>query len=178
MAGKKQPKRLAYQLLTSEQHVSMYLMASNLVARHHQELRNAKIALAWCKSWKPDIDGHVRLGQCKKASDLDRELAPYDIVVLLSQEFWTNDRVTDAQREALLDHELMHACVKLDPDTHEPMVDEKGRTLYRLRKHDIEEFSEIVERHGCYKRDLEIFARALRRSAQEVLPFPTATMAQ
>jgi hypothetical protein len=35
-----------------------------------------------------------------------------------------------------------------------------------MRKHDIEEFSEIVRRHGTYKRDLENFARALNQSKQ------------
>lgn len=42
------------------------------------------------------------------------------------------------------------------------MRDTKGRLCWRLRGHDIEEFYGIVERHGCYKRDLQKFAEALR----------------
>jgi hypothetical protein len=140
------------------------------VNRHHRELIGANIALAWCTSWRADLDGRQTLGQCKRASDLDRECAPYDFVILLNKDFVTNPAVSEKQREALLDHELCHATVKLDPETHEPMVDERNRTVYRVRKHDIEEFGEVVERHGCYKRDLEKFAQALRRAKQPELP--------
>ncbi len=39
--------------------------------------------------------------------------------------------------------------------------DERGRRVFRTRKHDIEEFRCIVERHGCYKTDLVAFAQAI-----------------
>jgi hypothetical protein len=39
--------------------------------------------------------------------------------------------------------------------------DERSRKCYRVRKHDIEEFSDVVARYGTYKRDLEMFAAAL-----------------
>lgn len=74
--------------------------------------------------------------------------------------------MSDEQRRALLDHELCHAEVKLDDRTSEPVHDERGRKVYRMRKHDIEEFSAVVERNGIYKRDLEHFAAALNRAAR------------
>ena len=157
------PKKVSYQLLRPLEAPSAYALLEELVETHHDDLRDARIALAWCTSWKPDVDGRVTLGRCKKASDLDRELAAFDFVILLQQEFWTSEAVTDAQRRALLDHELCHAAVALD-DEGEPKVDERGRTVYRLRKHDIEEFSQIVERHGTWKRDLEQFASALDKA--------------
>ena len=165
-------KRIAYTLLTPEgdDGAALYRLVSKLVTTHHRELIGANIALAWCRSWRADVDGRQRLGQCKRASDLDRECAPFDFVILLNQDFVTNPTVTDEQRLALLDHELMHATVKLDPTTHEPMTDEKGRTVYRLRKHDIEEFGDVVERHGLWKKDLEHFAVQLRRAKQPELP--------
>ncbi len=144
----------------------MYAMCDELVEAHHDDVLNARIALAWALSWKQDVDGIVKLGQMKKASDLDRELHPFDFVCLLNAEWWQNARVTDGQRRALLDHELCHCSVKLDKDG-EPLLDAKDRVVYRLRKHDIEEFTQIVERYGCYKRDLERFAAALRRSARQ-----------
>lgn len=146
----------------------MYPMLNKLVEQHHEELTNARIALAWNTAWKADVDGRLKLGKCKKASDLDRELAAFDFVVMLQMEWWQNASVTDDQRRALLDHELCHATVRLDREG-EPMRDERGRVVYRTRKHDIEEFSEIVERHGLYKRDLERFASAMRRSKQKSL---------
>jgi hypothetical protein len=161
-------KQASYDLIREDSMAgrSMYAMCNDLVEAHHEEIINARIALAWALTWKADVDGHVKLGQCKKASDLDRELHPFDFVVLLNAEWWQDGRVTDAQRRALLDHELEHATVKLDEDG-EPARDSKDRVIYRLRKHDIEEFSSIVARHGTYKRDLEHFAAALRRGAKQ-----------
>ncbi len=64
-----------------------------------------------------------------------------------------------------------HAEVRLNK-YGEPATDERGRRVYRIRKHDLEEFRAIVERYGCYKRDLEDFAVVLRRGAQLALPDP------
>jgi len=163
-------KRVSYKLIARDTNEgkAMYPMLSKLIEQHHDELTNARIALAWNTAWKADVDGRQKLGKCKKSSDLDRELAAFDFVVMLQMEWWQNATVTDDQRRALLDHELCHATVRLDRDG-EPMRDERGRVVYRTRKHDIEEFSEIVERHGLYKRDLERFASALRRSKQKSL---------
>ena len=41
--------------------------------------------------------------------------------------------------------------------------DERDRIVWRTRKHDIEEFFDVVRRHGCYKRDLVAFAEALMK---------------
>lgn len=163
----KREKPIAYALIDPDSDIGrpMYERLHRLIAQHHVELdrTNARIALAWAKSWKADVDGRVTLGKCKKASDLDRELAPYDFVILLNRWFWLDSRVTDEQRQALLDHELMHAAVAYD-DAGEIKRDERGRAVFRTRKHDLEEFSDIVDRHGVWKRDIEAFARALRRA--------------
>jgi len=163
----KKVKRVNYLLIEPDSPAgkSMYPMLNELVEQHHEELTNARIALAWNLSWKPDVDGRVTLGKCKLASDLDRELAAFDFVIILRQEFFQDPQVKDTQRRALLDHELSHATVRLD-DEGEPIEDERGRKVYRIRKHDIEEFSGIVARHGLYKRDLESLAAALRLSKQ------------
>ena len=161
---KPKEKKVAYELIGDGTPIGtpMYLLLSDLVTQHHEEIRDARIALAWALSWKPDVDGRVVLGKCKKASELDRELAAFDFIILLNRKFWQDFEVTDHQRRALLDHELCHAAVSYDKDG-EPVVDERGRKVYRTRKHDIEEFTAIVSRYGCYKRDLEQFAASLRR---------------
>jgi hypothetical protein len=65
-------------------------------------------------------------------------------------------------------HALCYAARALDR-ADEPANDERGRPVWRIRKPDIVEFSEIIERHGLYSRDLENMADALRR--QGVGPF-------
>src|SRR3990167_2964879 len=140
-------KRVSYSLIPRAGNDAIYEMLDGLIEKHHEHLTNARIALAWNLTWHPDVDGRVTLGKCKKASDLDRELAPFDFVILLRQAFFEDAEVSDAQRLALLDHELSHAEVELDQDG-EPKRDTKDRVVYRTRKHDLEEFSSVVRRHG------------------------------
>jgi len=170
-AGRKK-KAVSYELIArdSDAGARLYPRLARLVEEWHEEIAQARIALAWVTSWKPDVDGRLVLGKCKKASDLDRELAAFDFVILLNKDFWQDARVTERQREALLDHELSHAAVKHDKDG-EPVVDEKDRQVFRVRKHDLEEFAGVVERHGLYKRDLERFAASIDRGKQRSLKF-------
>lgn len=152
------PKKISYRLIDRNEGAGtgMYALLDRLVADHHDDLTEARIALAWNTAWKPDPDGRCTLGKCRKATDLDRELAAYDFVIILRRDFWEHDKVTELQRTALLDHELMHAATRVDKDG-EPVVDERGRPVYRIRKHDIEEFGAIVARYGLWKRDLQWF---------------------
>jgi hypothetical protein len=41
------------------------------------------------------------------------------------------------------------------------LLDDLGRRVYAIRPHDVEEFEDVIKRHGTYKRDLERFAAAL-----------------
>jgi hypothetical protein len=168
------PRRVSYELLPPK--APEYKLLTRLVRGHHEDLTDARIALAWAKAWKADVDGRLKLGACKRASDLDRELADYDFIVLLNRSFWQDIGVSDHQRAALLDHELTHAALVHDK-RGEPVEDERGRKVYRLRRHDLEEFNAIAERYGLWKRDLEAFAVALRKSKQQELPIPATTAA-
>jgi hypothetical protein len=57
--------------------------------------------------------------------------------------------LSEAQRRALVDHELCHIELTTDDD---------GNPVYGLRAHEIEEFSEIVERHGLWSAELRHLA--------------------
>ena len=163
-------KKIAHELVDVEsaEGLAVHVMKNELIEKNHEDLRDARIAVAWNLSWSPDVDGRLQIGKCKLASDLDRELADFDLVVILLREFWTNEKTTDAHRSALLDHELSHAALQLDKNL-EPIEDEKGRKCYRIRKHDIEEFSAVVAQHGLYKKELEQFAKAIQRGKQRGL---------
>jgi len=137
-----------------------YRIMDELIAAHHGHLVDAKIALAWRMEWAEDKDGHLTLGQAKKGSDLDRELHDYDFVILLNHEAWNRAGFDEKQRAALVDHELCHCQVAIDDETGEPREDEYGRIVWRIRKHDIEEFKDVVARHGIWNHALEDFAKA------------------
>lgn len=156
-----QPRKVNFELIPPESGHDSYRIMAELRSRHHKHLDPARIAIAWRKALKADVDGRLILGKCVKASDLGRELAAWDFIILLNREVWNETNFGDKKRTALLDHELCHAEIALDKKTLEPKYDERGRNIWRTRKHDIEEFRAVVERHGCYKFDLEQFARAL-----------------
>jgi hypothetical protein len=145
--------------------VEPYEILDRLREAHHAHLSEARIALVWAKGVKEDKDGKLTLGEARKASDLSREFSDHDLVILLNQDAWLD--LTPAQREALVDHELMHFAVAKKEGS--PVRDERGRLCYRLRQHDVEEFRDIVARHGLYKGDLESFAAACAQARQTPL---------
>jgi hypothetical protein len=138
---------------TGHQH-DLYALRDRLIATSHPHLAEARVALAWRWGWTPNRDGRLTLGQCRKASGLDRELHQYDIVILLNGEAWAD--LSGQQREAVLDHELCHAAVDED-EGGEPRRDTRGRVVYRVRGHDL------------YRADLESFAAVCARARQEPL---------
>lgn len=77
-----------------------------------------------------------------------------DYILNLSAEAW---RVfTPKQKKALIDHELAHMVVKVT----------KRGIVYRCRKHDLEEFSSIVERYGDWLPSIAAFHRALKKGSR------------
>jgi hypothetical protein len=153
------PKKIAYELIPEAEHPEMYELLRDLIAGAHDHLIGANIGLAWALSWKPNVDGQLVLGKCKKASDLDRLLHGLDFVIILNRAAWNVKGFAEHQ-EALLFHELCHAEVAIDPDSGDPVYDTAGHQVFRTRKHDIEEFQSVVARYGCWKKELEEFARA------------------
>ena len=172
MARARKPKKIKVSLIAREDPTvkgSPYKILDRLVGAHHAHLSEARIALAWHVGWNGDADGHLKVGRAKKASDLDRELHGYDFVILLNRFVWNLVEWTDVEMSALLDHELCHCSVRLDKEG-EAQRDEHNRTVWRIRKHDVEEFQEIMHRHGAWKGDLKTFIKeALRRRQSPLL---------
>jgi hypothetical protein len=134
-----------------------YAILDGQVSSNHSDLAQARIALAWMLDVKADRDGHLTLGRCKKATDLDREFREFDLVILLNAQAWKE--LEPKQRVALMDHELCHATVAEDKNG-DPIKDERDRLCYRIRKHDIEEFNAVVRRHSMYLSDIAEFVKA------------------
>lgn len=160
------PKAVNFVLIPNDDRkTSPYRILEEVREKWHNETREAKIALAWRKRLKRDKDGHLMLGKCIKVGDLQKEFAAFDFIILLNQEVWHDPDFTREKKLALVDHEMCHAEVMLNKD-FEKVRDERDRIVYRIRKHDIEEFRAVVGRHGCYKKDLEEFAKVLLKKKQ------------
>ena len=93
----------------------------------HDDLSGCNIALAYRKATKADADGRMVLGKCVKVSDLQKEFAQFDFIIVLNMESWRD--FSDAQKLALMDHELCHIGEVFDDETGERVCDERGRKL-------------------------------------------------
>lgn len=105
--------------------------------------------------------GKVLLGKARKVSGLNAFLAagyspdeiPADdadhdfFVIEIAEDEWVT--LTEAQRVALVDHELSHCAIEVDDDGNQTLV---------VRGHDLEEFCSVVARHGLWKPDVRVFA--------------------
>jgi hypothetical protein len=123
----------------------VYGVMDSIIASCRPDLADVAIGLAWRYGWKPNADGFLRAGFCKKRGDLDRALDAFDFVILLNAEAWPE--MTEPERRRLMHHELCHAQVCTD-ENGDTKFDTSGRPCCRVRKHDIEEFFEIAEVYG------------------------------
>ena len=92
-------------------------------------------------------NGIVCRGLTRKMAVKDRVLGRGDAEISLDGDWW-NETATDAQQEALLDHELHHVALKLVKG--QIQHDCAGRPVLKLRKHDVEVgwFAYVAERNG------------------------------
>jgi len=159
--GKKKSKgkKVNFELIPPEHQA--YRLLQRARDKWHEAIAEARIALAWRLEVKSDIDGKIVLGKCAKVSDLQKEFAAFDFIVVLNRDYWFD--FSGEQQLALLDHELSHAAPAMDLKTGLQATDTRGRPVWRCRKHDIEEFTGVAERHGTWKADLQRFAEAIRK---------------
>ena len=127
-------------------------LAESIIEEHHEHLRDAVIVYLWRKPAQQS-KGRTILGTARKATGGERALhddddtAP-DFVITLAYGPWAE--LNNLERKALLDHELCHCSGSREDG-------------FAMRAHDVEEFREIVERHGFWKPDVKEFAGAVQR---------------
>lgn len=121
------------------------------------ELAGGHWSAAWMLELKPDVDGRLVLGKMKLLNELERQLCPFDGIVLLNRDAW--QAMPRHMRLALMHHELLHVAPVID-EAGDQAVDGHQRLRWRTRKHNLEEFREVVAAHGCYKDDIREFVEA------------------
>lgn len=162
-------------------------IAEVLIAEHHQHLDGWRIEYLF-RDKAPKSSGRLVLGRARVKRGLDAFLARGQLLVVsgdgeissarmederpidpppffvmeISLDTWGEDidgvrwGLSDEQRVALVDHELCHFQVTEDGEP-------------KLRSHTVEEFADVVKRHGLWKPDVEWFATVTR--AARPLPF-------
>lgn len=138
----------------SEASQSVIHTAENLIENFHLILKHARICFVFRSEAQKQGDRMI-LGQCTKVPDKMKPYLEYDFLIWISEEDYM--KMDDLQREAIIDHELCHCG---------------GDPLngWKIRPHDIQEFAEVVERHGIYSRDVRQFTNAIENYKQSGLP--------
>jgi predicted metallopeptidase len=129
-------------------------IAQGLIPQHHPHLEGARIEYVF-RSKRLTSNGKIVAGKARKVTGLNAFLAtkppafgglPF-FVIEIAQDVW--DALPRPQQVALVDHELCHCFREIDDDT--------GEWELSIRPHDVEEFAEIVYRHGLWSQDLDHF---------------------
>ena len=124
------------------------LAEGEVIPKWHKTLREAAIAYLF-KDGGMKHRGRTILAKIKKASPLEQHLTGFDLILIVNQEAW--DKATERAKLALIDHELCHVV---------GLRNDAGDRDYRMRGHDLEEFEEILTRHGAWCDDIARFLKA------------------
>jgi len=108
-------------------------------------------------------NGVKALALCRKIGLKDRTKGQGDAEILLDGDWW--DDADEADKKALLDHELHH----LVPTKK---LDDLGRPLLKLRRHDYQFgwFSIIAQRHGIHSQERKQAASMMEIAGQYFWP--------
>lgn len=137
-------------------------IAERLIAEHHTHLTDVRVEFVF-RDKASKSHGRTTLGKARKVSGLGAFLARRTedgedtagaefFVIELARDEW--DEMPPSKRRALVDHELCHCTITYD--------DEKDTVTFGIKGHDVEEFTEILDRHGLWKDDLAGFAKAAK----------------
>ena len=125
------------------------LAEEKVLPNWHPELKGYAIAYIG----KPKLGtraGKSIMAKIRRASPLESFLSGFEIVLMIDTDTWENLEIP--QRTALLDHEFCHVTVELDKAGNEKLV---------MVGHDLEEFGDVVRRHGVWLPDIGQFAQQL-----------------
>lgn len=134
---------------------SLDKIAEELRNRYHEHLHDAEISYLMTK--KPmSRGGKIIDGKAKRLSGLLAFYSHADFIIIIQGAAW--DEADVKKRRALVDHELKHCASEEDEKT--------GETAWVMRRHDIEEFTDIIDRHGLWHDGLKIFGQAVMRQLE------------
>ena len=115
-------------------------LANKIVNAHHPLLRPVNIRYLLTED-KMTSKGRDVWAKIKKASPMETYLGHgAEFILIVCEQSW--EMLDKAQRKALIDHELCHIESTESETT--------GDVTHRIRGHDIEEFYEILARHGAW----------------------------
>lgn len=126
----------------------------DLIEKHHQircDLQFADIGILWKLDGFPDD----KAGECKLVSEQMKPFFKKQVKFIITLDFIKWNNATSEQKIAIIDHELCHC----DYDEN----DKTGEIKPYIRKHDLQEFNEIVNRHGQWHDGIKLFVESIKK---------------
>lgn len=137
-------------------------LANGIIMLHQRHLLGVQVSYMF-RPLAAISNGKVIAGMCIRVDDRNWSIHKNDFLIEIAKDVW-EAAPTDEFRLALMDHELSHAGVRRDEDDQFIKDPISGRIRTYIRRHDIEEFEEVLERHGAYHKDLRSFLEAFEKS--------------
>lgn len=138
--------------------LNLEALAKKIIEEHRPELGLLNIAYMF-RDEAPVSDGKVTAGMCVRVDDRNRTLHDFDFMIEISQDVWMA-APDDRFRTAIMDHELGHCGIRVDKEGSIVFNENTGRPKTYIKKHDLEEFVVVLERHGAYHAALRQFLDA------------------
>src|SRR3990172_7846031 len=134
---------------------SVIHIAEQLIEQYHPWLQDANIGFIFRDEAQKQSNGRLVLAQAQRITSKLQVYLEYDFLIWVSKKDWEG-RLTDAQLEALIDHELCH-CIR-------------NSNGWAIRPHDVQEFWQVIKRHGLWSNDLQGARELLQKVMQDELP--------
>lgn len=120
---------------TYEQSDELEQLAKMVSEKETALLNNDGAVIKYMKVY-PNISPTIA-GRCIKSSPAVKFFGDCDYIIQMSGDLW--DALSENSRYVLMLHELMHVYVD---------IDKKGNNVFKLRKHDVEDFAVLIEQYG------------------------------
>ena len=133
---------------TFEEAKTVESIAGGLIPNYHAELVTARIMYCFSSDcWTKN--GREVWGKVQKFSGFNEWVVEKDFVVMVALEKW--DDLTEPQRTALVDHLLSSCTGEEDDDT--------GEYKWKVLDPEVQEFTDVLFRHGAWNESLRDFVR-------------------
>ncbi len=146
-------------------------IAEELIDQHHPHLQDhARKLVDYYYRYGGGVDWG---GKCKKCTAFERHVTSMMFFLFISMDAWK--AMSAQQRVALVDHELCHIqrdhTEQINSETQQwerKWCNADDPDSWSIRKHDVEEFSDVIYRHGLWETGIEKIAAAVRKADQQL----------
>ncbi len=119
-----------------------------------EALENGELHIVYLSNTKPLAEGedpskHDVAAKCVKAPRLWHDVTGVDVAIWVREAVWTG--LDEQSRHGVLLHELLHVEVTRDKD---------DQVMLAVRKHDVEDFTDVIRHYGPIAGDAASYVRA------------------